>query len=93
MRTFGYLFASIILAGYAFSAWAVLEFSSRTDERRGEVLMVLPGTGFVLLFAGCITLACVLIARGYLARWERIVLTIIALLGVALFPALFLFDF
>jgi hypothetical protein len=93
MRLACWVLALLVPGGYAMCVWAVIEFNARTDATRGEVLMVLPGTAFMLLCFGGMSLFAAYALRRTSPRWERMIFLTTGILGVLMFPGIAIIDF
>jgi hypothetical protein len=91
-RIFCWTTALLIALGYTLCAVAIWDYRVRTDSTRGESLMVLPGVGLTLLFVGAVLLACIYRFRNSLGTTEKRLLTIVAALGLVLFPTVLAAD-
>jgi len=85
-----YLIVTLIAVGAALCGWALVE--SRRPGQSGEVLMVIPGTSFMMFLAGLVLACCVYTAWSNMKPWERIILSILTITGLGLFPVLFTLD-
>lgn len=86
-----YCIAALILAGGVVCGWVYSE--SLRPGVSGEILMVIGGVSYLMLVAGVVLAACVWVAHREMAKWERLLLCAIALLGVGLLPTLGLSGF
>lgn len=86
-----YLFAILIVAGAALCLWALAE--SRRPGVSSEILMVIPGTSFLVMLSGFLLGICSVVARHEMARAERVGFGVLAALGVGLLPILLLSGF
>ncbi len=81
-----YLTAALILAGAGVCGWAYQE--SLKPGVSGEILMVIGGVSFLMFVAGAILAAFIWAARREMAKWECLLLGVVAVLGVGLLPTL-----
>ena len=86
-----YLIAALILAGAGVCGWAYLE--SLRPGVSGEILIVIGGVSFLMLWAGAVLAACIWAAHREMSKWECLLLGVIAILGVGLLPTLGLSGF
>lgn len=84
-RCIAAVLSTLIVLFWSLCVGMYLQYFDRTDPQRGEVLMVLPGSGIAAAMFGIAVAIIVLLNSERMRRWEKVIWMTTAASGLSLF--------